>query len=204
LSSGKARARGREQKERSGAGGAGGSQAVNKEEYREYISGEDWQKRRKQYLLSHPECSVCGISRWLSREIYKEDLHVHHVSYARVGKEDDSDLRPLCKRCHEIETFGKSDLLKCDDHAHARYCFWLLFLMNFYDYTASSQEMAVFFEVFRSRPQEKLRDLDIVGCYLLRSFDYFPGEPELNAAIDYVEFINKSSHLGPYLGEKAK
>ena len=44
------------------------------------------------------------------RALYDQDLHVHHRNYQRVGAELDSDLRSLCRRCHEIETFGESSL----------------------------------------------------------------------------------------------
>ena len=83
---------------------------TTKTEYREYIASEPWQKRRKEFLLAYPRCNRCDIPRWLAVVAYDQDLHVHHRNYARVGQEIDDDLEPLCKRCHELETFGHSYL----------------------------------------------------------------------------------------------
>jgi hypothetical protein len=83
-----------------------------KSEYREYIQSEAWQKRRKEFLAAYPHCNRCTVPRELAVIAYDQDLHVHHKSYARVGDELNEDLEPLCKRCHEIETFGESKLHK--------------------------------------------------------------------------------------------
>lgn len=84
---------------------------MTKTEYREYIGSEDWQKRRKEFLAECGEvCEHCGLPRWLAIATYDQDLHVHHKSYSRVGHEDWEDLAALCKRCHELETFGRSEL----------------------------------------------------------------------------------------------
>ncbi len=37
------------------------------------------------------KCQECG---------YKKGLAVHHLTYARLGREDPEDLRVLCKPCH--------------------------------------------------------------------------------------------------------
>lgn len=92
-----------------------------KTEYREYISSPEWQARRKEFLLSYPECNRCSLPKWLAVIAYDQDLHVHHRSYTRVGHEKDEDLEPLCKRCHEIETFGNSSLHK-PQHCRCTYC----------------------------------------------------------------------------------
>lgn len=81
-----------------------------KTEYREYIASEKWQKRRKAYLSWANSCERCCLPRWLAIVAYDQDLHVHHKSYGSIGSEPDEDLEPLCRRCHEIETFGKSYL----------------------------------------------------------------------------------------------
>ena len=91
-----------------------------KTEYREYISSPEWQARRKEFLLAYPDCNRCKLPRWLAIVAYDQDLHVHHRSYAHIGAEPEEDLEPLCKRCHEIETFGHSAL-----HEPKRYeCVW--------------------------------------------------------------------------------
>lgn len=81
-----------------------------KSEYRQYIASEAWQQRRKLFLWSHQSCNRCGIGHQAAIEAYDQGLHVHHQNYERVGCELDSDLEALCRRCHEIETFGKSSL----------------------------------------------------------------------------------------------
>lgn len=83
---------------------------MNSEQYREYISSEEWRRRRREFIEKHSECNRCEIQREYAKELYKDDLHVHHKSYVRIGQERDSDLEALCKRCHEVESFGKSDL----------------------------------------------------------------------------------------------
>jgi hypothetical protein len=87
---------------------------MNKTEYRKYISSADWQERRKLFLAGKDGlgswCNRCRIPRWLASIAYDQDLHVHHKSYANIGIEKPEDLEILCKRCHEIETFSRSDL----------------------------------------------------------------------------------------------
>lgn len=84
---------------------------MTKTEYAEYLSTDRWKQLRSEQLADYPYCSKCGMSRWLAAIAYDQDLHVHHQSYKNLGKEDEyEDLTPLCRRCHEIETFGRSDL----------------------------------------------------------------------------------------------
>lgn len=56
------------------------------------------------------------MPRWLASIVYDHDLHVHHVSYEHLGQELDSDLAALCRRCHDIKTFGRSDLVSPPSH----------------------------------------------------------------------------------------
>jgi hypothetical protein len=83
---------------------------MTKIEYREYIASADWQGRRKEFLATNNYCIRCEMPRWLAEIAYDQDLNVHHKSYANLGDEDWDDLEPLCRRCHEIEKFGRSDL----------------------------------------------------------------------------------------------
>jgi hypothetical protein len=42
---------------------------------------------------------------------YDQDLHAHHTSYAHIGMEEEiDDLEAPCRRCHDIEHHGRSDL----------------------------------------------------------------------------------------------
>ncbi len=69
---------------------------MTKTEYREYISSTGWQMRRRQYLEIHNACAVCEMPRWLTEIVYDQDLNIHHVSYANLGHELDTDLLALC------------------------------------------------------------------------------------------------------------
>ena len=89
---------------------------MTKSKYREYLGSRHWQKRRKEFLDCGRVCNRCEVPRWLSELVYDQDLHVHHLSYANLGNETDDDLEALCPRCHEIETFGRSDLKELKGH----------------------------------------------------------------------------------------
>ena len=95
---------------------------MTRTEYREYIAGEKWRRRRNTYLEFYSECNGCGVPRWLASMVYDQDIHVHHRSYARIGAELDEDLEALCRRCHEVETFGKSKLPRIIPKSKCVYC----------------------------------------------------------------------------------
>jgi 5-methylcytosine-specific restriction endonuclease McrA len=81
-----------------------------KAEYRNYTSSEQWLARRRAFLSDKTCCNRCQIEIGLAIAAYGQGLHAHHKNYQRVGCELDSDLEALCRRCHEIETFGKTSL----------------------------------------------------------------------------------------------
>jgi hypothetical protein len=83
---------------------------MTKSEYRAYIGSEAWQVKRAEFLGMYGECAKCGLPRYLAVVAYDQDLHVHHKNYLRVGAEQWDDLQALCRRCHEIHTFGHSQL----------------------------------------------------------------------------------------------
>ncbi len=63
--------------------------------YESYLRTPEWAQRRLRALdLSGHACERCGSGGL---------LHVHHVTYARVGMELPSDLEALCPTCHERE-----------------------------------------------------------------------------------------------------
>src|SRR5690349_716448 len=100
---------------------------MTKTQYRNYIASEAWQNRRRTFLLEYDECRECGIPRWLAVMVYDQDLNVDHLNYQRVGCELDSDLQSLCKRCHEVKHFGRSELHRpvkpgCDHCKAANWC----------------------------------------------------------------------------------
>jgi hypothetical protein len=63
--------------------------------YAEYLQSAWWRERRNRSLqLAEYRCQQCGA---------KRDLQVHHVTYERLGAEEDGDLEVLCRGCHEGE-----------------------------------------------------------------------------------------------------
>jgi len=84
---------------------------MTKTEYANYLQSEHWRKLRREFIeASGNKCERCEIPRWLAEIAYDQDLHVHHKSYANLGNESLDDLEVLCRRCHDIETFGRSEL----------------------------------------------------------------------------------------------
>jgi hypothetical protein len=64
-------------------------------DYQTYIESPQWRHRRASFLKTHDRCERCRhrLGRW---------KQVHHLNYNRLGRELDSDLQALCKRCHQI------------------------------------------------------------------------------------------------------
>lgn len=62
-------------------------------EYKEYIKSPEWISRANKERTKNPSCSLCNS---------KGVLVVHHRTYVRLGKENDSDLVVLCKGCHSL------------------------------------------------------------------------------------------------------
>jgi 5-methylcytosine-specific restriction endonuclease McrA len=67
--------------------------------YLGYMRSALWRTRRQRALkLAGNRCQVCGSTK---------RLEVHHVTYANLGHELDSDLTVLCWWCHRWHEFGK-------------------------------------------------------------------------------------------------
>ena len=66
---------------------------LNELAYRQYLKSPRWrQKREARKNQDGYRCVRCGSS---------ERLEVHHISYQRLGWEPLSDLRTLCRQCHQ-------------------------------------------------------------------------------------------------------
>lgn len=76
---------------------------MTRTEYAVYRETPWWKNRRLVFLETRPLCNRCGIPRDMALQFYDQDLNVHHVSYARIGSELDTDLEGTCRRCHAIE-----------------------------------------------------------------------------------------------------
>lgn len=62
--------------------------------YAEYLRSEHWRKVRNKALVRDGfRCAACGTNR---------NLEVHHLTYARLGNEDDLDLITLCRQHHGL------------------------------------------------------------------------------------------------------
>lgn len=61
--------------------------------YQRYIKSPDWYSIAARIRKRDGGCLRCGKS--------ATKLHVHHGTYARLGKERDSDLFTLCAWCHD-------------------------------------------------------------------------------------------------------
>jgi len=62
--------------------------------YRKYLETDHWQQKRQEALKAEEyKCHLCqGNNR---------ELHVHHLTYIRLGCELPEDLMVLCKKCHK-------------------------------------------------------------------------------------------------------
>lgn len=70
--------------------------------YDAYLTSHVWRARRKAWYAAWlsrcgtpPKCLVCD------REWSLRSGHLHHLTYQRLGNEDDEDLVPLCPRHHK-------------------------------------------------------------------------------------------------------
>jgi hypothetical protein len=84
---------------------------MTKTQYKAYLHSPDWQAKRADAIQWYGNiCARCEMPRWLAEIAYDQDLHVHHLTYANRGDEDMCDLEVLCRRCHELETFKRTEI----------------------------------------------------------------------------------------------
>jgi len=69
---------------------------MNKKQYRKYLKSKVWRDiRKKLFKLRGKRCEICGK---------KTKLHVHHLTYERVGGDElPEDLKILCEFHHNVE-----------------------------------------------------------------------------------------------------
>jgi hypothetical protein len=99
---------------------------MNKLEYQTYLHSEHWINKRKEfYKVNQAICSKCQSTK---------NLNLHHLTYARLGKELLTDLICLCETCHHDlhnaikktkpkvkKKVGKSSKVLCKN------CKWFIF-----------------------------------------------------------------------------
>lgn len=73
--------------------------AFNKElwdkmtEFQDYLESDKWkQKREERYKKDNHQCVLCKSNKRIS---------CHHLTYARLYKEDINDLITFCNKCHQ-------------------------------------------------------------------------------------------------------
>lgn len=80
---------------------------MNRAEYRAYLAGDDWRRRREALVCAHgSKCELCGVPRCLARSWDGADLNVHHLTYANLGEEKPEDVEALCEPCHNARELG--------------------------------------------------------------------------------------------------
>lgn len=61
--------------------------------YAEYMRSPHWKAVKARYRASDlPQDCICG----------EQDVQLHHMTYERIGREELTDLTPLCARCHAL------------------------------------------------------------------------------------------------------
>lgn len=65
--------------------------------YKAYLKSKRWQAKREQVFRHYGKrCYACRMAPRI--------LHVHHLTYERLGREKIGDLIPLCVPCHREVT----------------------------------------------------------------------------------------------------
>lgn len=89
--------------------------------YADYLTSTAWYRLKARYRKSDlpQDCQMCGSG----------DVELHHRTYERVGREELTDLIPLCKGCHSaahslhrrglISNLDAEDLRSLVDHERA-------------------------------------------------------------------------------------
>jgi len=63
------------------------------EYYKRYLKSEKWRLLKQKLFRERGfNCELCKSQR---------NLHVHHITYERLGKEEDDDVMILCEGCHK-------------------------------------------------------------------------------------------------------
>ncbi len=66
------------------------------ERYTAYLKSQYWLKFRKNVLAHRGR--ICEECKTATRKV-----HVHHLTYDRLGHEVDSDVQVLCEACHDAK-----------------------------------------------------------------------------------------------------
>lgn len=76
--------------------------------YASYMRSAAWDGRRRAALIAADyQCERCGAE--------DEELQVHHLTYARLGRELPSDLKVVCIDCHALEDREREQRVAYDE-----------------------------------------------------------------------------------------
>jgi hypothetical protein len=76
-----------------------------RKKYEKHLKSARWKNtRRDLFRLRGELCEACGYP--------SPNLQVHHLSYDRLGCELPSDLKIVCKKCHEQEDAAREISVK--------------------------------------------------------------------------------------------
>lgn len=87
-------------------------------EYRTYLESEAWRERKQALFNARGRrCERCGVRAGQRYDNLKPIiLHVHHLTYIRLGHELDSDLQILCGPCHREADKERRRIRQIDRH----------------------------------------------------------------------------------------
>jgi HNH endonuclease len=72
--------------------------------YARYLETDHWARRREEALEAAGYCCErCGFYGQRDAQGRRHGLDVHHLSYERLGDEEQADLETLCRTCHREE-----------------------------------------------------------------------------------------------------
>jgi 5-methylcytosine-specific restriction endonuclease McrA len=81
---------------------------LGQQRYREYLKSEDWKEKREK--KNPTRCGICAAT---------ENLDIHHIHYRNWTNVEMSDLRVLCRRCHDTYHFlEKAGKIKYTSQSH--------------------------------------------------------------------------------------
>jgi len=83
---------------------------ITKENYQKYLLTSHWKDFAFSIKAQRRQCERCGCNREQSLERYRQNLHIHHKTYERVGCELPSDVEVLCFACHLAGEHESRDL----------------------------------------------------------------------------------------------
>lgn len=86
---------------------------MDKEQYQQYLKSDHWKKlrRRKRRKFKEPRCAICAST---------DQVDTHHLFYRNIHDVQLSDLRLLCRRCHDVthQLMAEGELSKVKYKSH--------------------------------------------------------------------------------------